>query len=463
MRVAKEVALYNQGGIQNGLDEAESRASKVATSFITRVSASEGIKVHNADDLNDYIQINSNGVDLVNDNASIASFGESARVGKNSSSRFMMNADSLQAYDDTNAKYFEVSPDGMTYGSHTVADTSYADGKASAAQSAAISAAASDATSKANAAQANAEKVATNFIATDSKGIKVHNTNDSSNYTHIGSSGMDVYQGGDLAASFGNTRAQIGKDSAGHAVVTTAGMTIYGSDGTVELANIGYGSGNAQSGKATAPYCSLGRRTGGIGNYSVAEGYYVTASGYASHAEGYKTTASNVTSHAEGSDTVASGAQSHASGLGTIAQGPNQTAIGLANVADSSSLFVIGNGSWTANPQTGEVTYDRSNALKVDSSGNVHIKGNLYTNCSANSSSGKMMTMLKVSKSSVSSLPTTISNSNITADMEVINSVLSNPSAQTGDWTVTTSAGSAVISGSISGTTNITLYLAVPR
>ena len=70
---------------------------------------------------------------------------------------------------------------------------------------------------------------------------------------------------------------------------------------------------------------------------------------------------------------------------------------------------------------------------------------------------------LELSVSSVSSLPQTISNSKITSDMKVIHSVLSNPSAQTGDWTVTTSAGSAQISGTISGTTNITLYLTVPR
>lgn len=71
--------------------------------------------------------------------------------------------------------------------------------------------------------------------------------------------------------------------------------------------------------------------------------------------------------------------------------------------------------------------------------------------------------VLELTVSSADSLPQTITDTRITADMKVINSVLSNPSAQTGDWTVTTSAGSAVISGTISGTTNITLYLAVSR
>ena len=70
---------------------------------------------------------------------------------------------------------------------------------------------------------------------------------------------------------------------------------------------------------------------------------------------------------------------------------------------------------------------------------------------------------LKLTIASVSSLPKTVSNSKITADMEVIHSVLSNPSAQTGDWTVNTSSGSLTISGTISGTTNITLYLQKTR
>jgi hypothetical protein len=86
----------------------------------------------------------------------------------------------------------------------------------------------------------------------------------------------------------------------------------------------------------------------------------------------------------------------------------------------------------------------------------VDINGYLCNN-------SKPVMMLKVSKSSVSSLPTTITHSAITSDMEVVHTVLSNPSAQTGDWTVTTSNGSLTIAGSISGTTNITLYLAVPR
>lgn len=64
---------------------------------------------------------------------------------------------------------------------------------------------------------------------------------------------------------------------------------------------------------------------------------------------------------------------------------------------------------------------------------------------------------------SFSALPQTVTNSNITSDMVVVNSVLGSPAAQTGDWTVTTSDGSLTVSGSISGSTTLTLYLAKSR
>ena len=74
---------------------------------------------------------------------------------------------------------------------------------------------------------------------------------------------------------------------------------------------------------------------------------------------------------------------------------------------------------------------------------------------------GKYMGVVTVSSSGVSSLPVTITDSNILAKHKCIKATLSNPSAQTGDWTVSTSAGSLTISGTISGTTDIELDLAI--
>ena len=71
--------------------------------------------------------------------------------------------------------------------------------------------------------------------------------------------------------------------------------------------------------------------------------------------------------------------------------------------------------------------------------------------------------VLVVDIASFSSLPQTITNSSITSDLVVVNSELGNPSAQTGDWTITTSNGSLTVSGSISGATTLKLYLMKER
>lgn len=79
--------------------------------------------------------------------------------------------------------------------------------------------------------------------------------------------------------------------------------------------------------------------------------------------------------------------------------------------------------------------------------------------------SGKVgvLPTLVVEVSSFSSLPQTVTNANITSDMVVVNSVLGTPSAQTGDWTVTTANGSLTVAGNISGSTTLTLYLMKSR
>lgn len=71
--------------------------------------------------------------------------------------------------------------------------------------------------------------------------------------------------------------------------------------------------------------------------------------------------------------------------------------------------------------------------------------------------------VLVATVASFSSLPQTVTNSNITSDMVVVKSVLGTPSAQTGDWTVTASNGSLTIDGSISGSTSVKLYLMKSR
>lgn len=71
---------------------------------------------------------------------------------------------------------------------------------------------------------------------------------------------------------------------------------------------------------------------------------------------------------------------------------------------------------------------------------------------------------LQINLGTVSSLPTSVTDDRIVAEHIVKPSdcLLSNPSAQTGDWTVTTTDGSLSVSGSISGSTTATIWLVIP-
>lgn len=168
-------------------------------------------------------------------------------------------------------------------------------------------------------------------------------------------------------------------------------MTTKDSNGNVvEIAHLGYGSGNAQSGTANKPYYTIGgRRTTTtqynptstysvgdlcvynnkvyvcntdittaeawnsshwqllIGNNSVAEGSNAVASGYCSHAEGAGTYAIGLGgSHSEGMGTFATGADgSHAEGWLTKASGDTSHAEGYKTTASEVYSHAEGHGA----------------------------------------------------------------------------------------------------------------------
>lgn len=69
-----------------------------------------------------------------------------------------------------------------------------------------------------------------------------------------------------------------------------------------------------------------------------------------------------------------------------------------------------------------------------------------------------------VLEATISSLPATLSDVRITTDLVCIKAELGNPSAQVSDWTVDTdTAGEATITGNISGSTTVKLYMAGMR
>lgn len=225
----------------------------------------------------------------------------------------------------------------------------------------------------------DASTKATAFLAADSSGIMVYDGSGgaqtpsspaaNTQNVFIDSDSLDIRKGTTVLATFGTETS-----------IKTA-------DGT-ELAHFGYDVGQAQSGTAIAPYYTLGTRRANstVGNYSVAEGRNLTASGASSHAEGDSCYATGHQAHAEGSATSSLGLASHSEGYmtgaeedyshsqneGTIALKKGQTALGTYNEEDTGTLrltygdyaVIIGNGTSNNN---------RSNALTVDWDGNVEM------------------------------------------------------------------------------------------
>ena len=159
--------------------------------YITKISDT-GITIHPEvyngsldEEKSSRIQLDGTGMNLLDKNGnSIAQYGSTARVGLNNSSRFLMNSNSLEAYDSNNNKYFEVNSNGLSWGNNTAATTDDL---------------------------IDAAKTATNYITTiNNGGIKVHDEEDEDNYAKIDSNGLSVYKHETDIAVFGeNTR--IGK------------------------------------------------------------------------------------------------------------------------------------------------------------------------------------------------------------------------------------------------------------
>lgn len=67
--------------------------------------------------------------------------------------------------------------------------------------------------------------------------------------------------------------------------------------------------------------------------------------------------------------------------------------------------------------------------------------------------------IITVNISAFSGLPKTVSNAAIKAEHTVLSYTLGAPSAKTDDWTITTTAGSLTITGSIAGNTTMKIIL----
>lgn len=197
---------------------------------------------------------------------------------------------------------------------------------------------------------ADAAKVATNYLTFNStNGLDVGYSGTSAK-TRINGNGVEIFDSAGNSALFAgieNSKSivRVGKASnSGNVVMSSDGYVDIRNASTV-MAHFGYGSGkNASGGTSTTPYYDIGIRKSGttVGNYSVAEGYFTTASNFSSHAEGQRTTASGSSSHAEGYYATASGFSSHAEGNTCTASADYSHAEGQSTIASGDASHAEG-------------------------------------------------------------------------------------------------------------------------
>ena len=100
---------------------------------------------------------------------------------------------------------------------------------------------------------------------------------------------------------------------------------------------------------------------------------------------------------------------------------------------------------------------DSANNIPMSSTDSTTIK----TKLDSVETSVEDLQILVVSFSAFNSLPQTITNKKITTNMVCLKAVLGTPTVQENNWMVNTNtAGKVTVSGTISGSTTLTLYLA---
>lgn len=102
-----EVNIYNPEAVGEGI----TGAAQTATSYITEVDGG-GIKVHDANDSTDYVQITSSGMDVYNDGAKVARFGSGgAQIGRDDENHLVLGEDSLSMANQDRVTMFDVDMD----------------------------------------------------------------------------------------------------------------------------------------------------------------------------------------------------------------------------------------------------------------------------------------------------------------------------------------------------------------
>ena len=373
-------------------------ASEEANQYITTIDGG-GIKVHDSGNINDYIQITSNGISIykyngVNASEEVASFvSDGIFLGDVSKSHLKIDERSMRLIDKDQNTYFYVGD--LRNSRNNIVQCFIGDGETT--EFYLNRAARSIVSVKVD----NVETSITyssfyrrcTFSEAPANGAKIEIeysiqvTQEELFKCYILGTKLDSETPGYMSCGMGLEVKPTGTAALSEGYQTKAGGEYSHAEGWLTVAGgiAAHAEGWGSATHANASHAE-GRNTTASGFCSHAEGYDTTASGYHSHAEGYYTVANSTqdnsaqpdsnygrcchaegwfttasgncgahaegagteangeSSHAEGDGTKANGHYSHARGQGTIADSRYQTAFGRYNIPDSATDTFIGDG-----------------------------------------------------------------------------------------------------------------------
>ena len=309
----------------------------------------------------------------------VASFGSTAIViGEEANANLHLTFNNLSMVDKDGTKFFEVGDNRNAEGVATIKHTAMVSVGSTGSATVTVNSNISSIVSVyADSVQLSSSRYSFNNKTVTINGLTANSqTSIEITYTTKNSS---------LYLTFGNrdSSGNIGNYSIAEGIDVIASGAYSHAEGQGTTASGAYSHAEGQGTTARGMYSHAeGRYTTARGMYSHAEGRYTTASEDESHTEGYNTTASGYASHAEGYYTDANEWASHAEGDGTTASAKGTHAGGLGTVADGEYMTAIGKHNTENSGKAfvvgnGTSNTNRSDAFTVDWSGNTVMKGGL--------------------------------------------------------------------------------------
>lgn len=345
---ASSISIGNLNGASNYALKTEiTDAEKVATSYITYIDSTEGIKIHNISDQVNYLKLNSSAISMYrNDIETLNISNNEIRIGKFSDNNVFIDNTSVNIREGQNI-LASFGVDGMQIGldNETRTEQDYHSWKM-VDKDDNVYAFVSDLRDE-------------NGEATVTETAKLNEATQWSETNFEISSIISVTVNGEAPESYQKMLDNL--------------IKIQPQPTDEDVVVVTYTSQSPQLKAYT-----FGKRIqdSNVGGYSFVEGVNNVASGYTSHAEGNSNTSSGEASHVEGMLNTAQGRASHAQNFHTTASSPYQTAIGKYNVDDANNqyAFIIGNGELN---RTLHKT-DYSNALAIGWNGDMQIGGRMF-------------------------------------------------------------------------------------